>query len=749
MKPTVTFFSFLIFFQYGIIAQNSYTSAAKLSPLTKKYLHEQTKNSGFSNEYVRKKTDGKYYLSAIIKVNHNVDENAFSNLKVHTGTKAGNIWTVQIPEENLNAFTKLKGVNYIQLDEPVYISLDSARHDTHADSVHEGTGLPQAYSGKNVVVGIIDAGFDYTHPSLMDTAGNIYRVKKVWEQKSAGTPPAGYIYGNEIGDSLALWNDGYDINFFSHGAHVAGIAAGSGLGSSAGNNRFRGFAYESDIVIVGIRPEPNEWTSTGLSSIIDGMAYVFNYAASVGKPAVVNLSWGCSVGPHDGTSLFSQAVDNLTGTGKIFVCAAGNNGSDNIHLRKTFTQTDTLIKSCISFSTYAGSKKTWVDIWGDASKSFCVSVTMYNGSVPGNSTGFICPDDSIHSLFLKGTAGDTCFVTIIASPSDFNGKPRISLDFYSKSTNKILITIKGTDGTVNAWIGYVKDYTGYYGAFVNGGIPGSTTGNKEMTVSDISSTHSAIAVAAYASKTTYINIDGQPFNYSSYVSEGKITPFSSRGPAADSAVKPDIAAPGMTLGSGINSFDTSYYSGAPYREDVITCYNSPLNGRDYCYAMMIGTSMASPVVSGIVALMLQVNPALTPQFVKNILRQTAITDNFTGTIPSSGSYLWGFGKVNAYAAVKKTWQTVNVNNISNADLDYMIYPSPNSGNFNLDYISEIKDNLKIEITDMPGNLVYTKKLTVNSGLNPEKISFSGMAKGIYFVKLSAAKGMSVFKMIVE
>jgi hypothetical protein len=747
-KITSLLFVFLI--SYAVIAQTSENTKAKLSPQTKKYLLEVEKQQGkgiLSSEFIYKKISGKYYLSALLKVNNNVDEKKFNDLNILVGTKAGNIWTAQIPLDKLKDFVKIEGLDYIELDQPVFLNLDSARHDAHVDSVHQGIGLPQAYTGKNVVVGIIDAGFDFTHPEFMDTSGTHYRIKKAWEQKSSGTPPSGYSYGNELTDSTALWDEGTDVSLFSHGTHVAGISAGSGIGGSTDNHRFRGVAFESDVVLVGIKPDQDQWTTTGVSNVIDGLAYIFDYAASVGKPAVANLSWGCSMGPHDGTSLFSQAVDNLTGPGKIFVCAAGNNGADNIHLHKVFAEKDSLLRTFVGFSTNLGSRKAWVDLWGQAGKSMCVSITLYNGMTAGNTTGFICLDDSIHSLYLKGSAGDTCYITLTTSTSDFNGNPRVFFDFNSKSANKILITVKSFSGIVNMWTGYVKDYSGYYGNFNNGALSWATIGNKDMTTSDFSSTHSAISVAAYASKTMYTNYDGGPVSYNGYVNEGKIAPFSSHGPAADSTTKPDIAAPGLILASGINSFDTTYNIGGANRVDVVSLYNSPVNGRNYSYAMMMGTSMASPMTSGIVALMLQANPALTPQLAKEIIWQTAITDAYTGVIPQQGSYIWGFGKINAYAAVNKTWQTVNVSNIANDALNYMIYPNPNSGSFSLEYNSEGEENLKIEITDMLGKIIFTQTWNVKSGANSRMLDITGVENGIYFTKITSAKGTSVYKMI--
>ena len=752
MLKKITFLILVSLISFRINAQNINSYKAKLSPRTKKYLLESAKQDNkeiISSEFIYKKISGKNYLSALLKVNANVDTKRFSDLNILIGTKAGNIWTVQIPTEKLKDFIHLEGLDYIELDEPIFINLDSARHDTHVDSVHQGIGLPLAYTGKNVVAGIIDAGFDFTHPEFMDTSNTHYRVRKAWVQKSNGTPPAGYSYGMELSDSASLWDNGTDVNLFSHGTHVAGITAGSGVGGSTDNHRFRGVAFESDLVLVGIKPDQDQWTTTGVSNVIDGLAYIFNYASSVGKPAVVNLSWGSSMGPHDGSSLFSQAVDNLTGPGKIFVCAAGNNGADNIHLHKAFNANDTLLRTFIGFSSYLSSKKTWVDLWGQAGKSMCVSVTLYNGSTAGNTTGFICLDDSIHSLILKGSSGDTCFVTITTSASDYNGNPRVFFDFYSKTANKIMVAVKSYDGIINMWTGYVKDYSGYYGNFNNGALSWATIGNKDMTTSDFSTTHSAISVAAYASKTTFTNVDGGFTNYNSYIGEGKLAPFSSHGPASDSVTKPDIAAPGLVLASGINSFDTTYNTGGANRVDVVSLYASPVNGRNYSYAMMMGTSMASPMTSGIVALMLQANPALSPQLAKEIIWQTAITDSYTGVIPVNGSYTWGFGKINAYAAVNKTWQSVNIPNIANKELSYMIYPNPNDGNFSLEYNSDRVENIKIEITDLPGKIIFSQTWNVSTGANARTLNIADVEDGIYLTKITSLKGTSVFKMIKQ
>ena len=94
--------------------------------------------------------------------------------------------------------------------------------------------------------------------------------------------------------------------------------------------------------------------------------------------------------------------------------------------------------------------------------------------------------------------------------------------------------------------------------------------------------------------------------------------FSSRGPAPlDHAAKPDIIAPGVGIESLSDPTSALYLTRAPY------LLSGTVLAPQLPYLSLSGTSMAAPVVSGAVALMLQANPALTPNQVKAILEYTA------------------------------------------------------------------------------------------------------------------------------
>jgi subtilisin family serine protease len=732
------------------MAQNA-QNAAKLSAFTRQYFFEVARTNGKTlvPGYVYKFIGGKTFISAFIRVNSNIDESAIKALGAYTGTKAGNVWTVQIPTDKLKEFTTITGITHIDLDIAVGPSLDQARKATKADSAQKGYNLPTMMTGKNVVVGVIDAGFDMRHPTLFDTLHSSYRVRRVWKQKNAGTPPAGYSYGQELTDPYVIMTSGTDTPITSHGTHVAGIAAGSGFGS-ASNNRYRGMAYESDMVLVGIMPAPYQWAMPGTSDIIDGMNYIFTYSTSVFKSAIANLSWGSSIGPHDGNSFFSQACDALTGPGRIFACSAGNNGGDTIHLQKTFTPSNNSVSTFVTFSPYlaADNQRTWLDIWGDTARSFCLNFRLFNGPTAIDSTVSICISDTTTSYNLIGSNGDTCFITVSMVANEYNGKPHAFLTMYSRVPDNICLTATGTSGTINMWEGYVFPPTGYYGELKKLGYPFAVSGDTRMTTSDYSSTHSAISVGAYTSKAGFTNISGASLGYPGAV-VGRIAPFSSVGPTADNRMKPDITGPGFALASGVSSYDTSYAPGGDNYNAVIS--KVTMSGRDYPYAMAAGTSMSSPAVSGIIALMLQVNPLLTPDSVKNIMRITAITDGFTGTIPATGSNTWGWGKINAYKALRYMTQTTELeNSLDKTGLDCILYPNPSAGDMFLNYLSGKTDILNISISDISGHVVYSGTAPVTAGGNTIRITTKELPGGMYFTRIANTENrIKVIKTIIR
>lgn len=727
----------------------------QLSASTQLYLWKieqfgNNEKSVFPENVYRLDAIGNTYVNALIQVYPGFTETSLKALGVRIGTKAGNIWTAQIPQTKIKDFINVRGIKYIEMDQPAAPQLDSARKFTKVDSVHGGFGLPQAYNGNNVVIGVIDAGFDYTHPTFYDTTFSAYRVKRVWEEKTVGTPPAAFGYGAEFQDSLSIVNKGYDIYTGSHGVHVAGIAAGSGLcGPSGISSKYRGVAYKSDLVFVGIYPTSAYWLNTGMADMLDGINYTFDYAASVGKPAVANLSWSCPLGPRDGNSLFSQACNNLVGPGKIFVLSGGNNGGKRIHIQKTFTSTDSALHTIVSLPVINSKSINWVDVWGDTSKTYRLRFSTYFGTTRVDSSLKISLDNSVHQINLKTNTGDTCFITVSTVASEFNSKPHMLIQIYNRTaTNKLMMSIYGQDGTVDAWQGLVDKTSGYYGSFMKDAFTFTSNGDLIKQPGDMASTENAIAVAAYTSKPAFKNVSGSTLTYTGYT-KGAIANFSSVGPTADGRLKPEITGPGMALASSVNIVDSTYLSGGANYNTVVSQYTSPLNNKTYSYAMAGGTSMSGPAVSGIIALLLEVSPTLTPAQVKYLLKLSAITDSYTGVIPPTGSPTWGWGKVNAYKAVQLLLQGVGIHHLENTNLNCIVFPNPTKDNYSIEYVAEKQETIDVTVNDISGKTLIKTAWNVMPGFNKKTLDIADYASGIYFTKLSSAKGKAVVKIIKE
>jgi minor extracellular serine protease Vpr len=716
-----------------------------LSPSTKSYLkHIELNKAQERPGYIyRTRHDGKRCISAIVKVNLTYETSLTEHLQLRNvaiGTKAKNIWTLMIPVEQVADVATLPGFEYFQLDAPIQPMLTEAKKATRVDSVHRGIGLPKGYAGKGILMGIIDFGFDYNHPSMYDTSGNRYRIVKSWEMDATGTPPAGFTYGNELADSLSLKAKGTDNEVQTHGTGVAGLAAGAGFNGTS-SETYRGIAYESEMILVGVRRDSieNQWKTGGFSDFIDGVKYLTDYATSEGKPIVINISWGSHSGPHDGTSLVNQAFDAMAGPGKIIVMSAGNEGNNYLHLNKSFTATDTLLSTFLNFSV-TDYKHTWIDVWGEKGKPFCVATTLYGNKTAGATTGKICLDNGVYIDTLIASNGlDTCFVETVTSEEEFNGKTRATINVYTKAKDSVCIQVYSNDGNVDLWNEYY--YYGYkyqyLSSFSKLGFSWATDGNSNTTVSDMGAGFKTLLVGAYVSKNRYTDLEGLPRTTIGVV--GRKAGFSSRGPYIDGRIKPDILAPGQMISTSVNSYDSKYLPTGSNKGLLVAEYDNPKDSRKYYYGEFNGTSASAPVASGIVALLLEIDPTLTPERIQKIIAETAIQDFYTGTIPPEGNNDLGHGKINAYQAVRALLKELSIDEVieSKEKMDAVLFPNPASNDVTLDVNSLYNSKAEISIIDISGKVIYSKITDLIIGNNQFTLPIFNLAQQVYFVKINA------------
>jgi subtilisin family serine protease len=654
-----TWFVFLLFGVLSLSAHGQVSLSAgdqqKLSVLISDFEDGCLENE-HRDAYSINSINGREYVSCLARINLAFDKGALTKKSFIIGNPIRNIVSIKVPLSEVSHVSTLQGVDYLAFAGKVDHQLDKAVHDVRADSVQQGIGLPQGFKGKNVYIGVTDWGFDYTHPAFYDSTLTQTRIIAAWDQfKTSGPHPQGFNYGTEFVGASALIAAGSDTSniysYSTHGTHVASIAGGCGAGT-----QYRGVAYDANFLFVTFLVDE--------AAVLDAWEWMYQKAQAAGKRLVINMSWGLyHFGTLDGNSLLSQAITAYSDLGVVFVNSAGNNGNVNFHLKKSFNNDQ--LNSKVDFYSYAANANMWgqsIHAWGEVGHSFSNGIMVKNAS---NTTLAESPFYStnntynyIDTFLVAGT--DTVFYNIAAdSAHPLNQKPQMRLRVKCTNTAlKILLKSTAIDGIVNYW--NVTELTTDVG---NWGMPfsysgtGTTPGDADHGISEPSCSDDVISVAAYA--PSYLTPGGSSVG-------GGLASFSSHGPRYDGVMKPDIAAPGVSICSAISSFTDVAYT---------TVSSVTFNNKTYDYAKFSGTSMSGPVVAGVCALILEANPWLTAAQVKQLIKETARTDNFTGAILAPGSPLWGMGKLNAYAAVQEALALVEIpeNTIDNA---WNIYPNP-------------------------------------------------------------------------
>lgn len=590
-----------------------------------------------------------------------VDIKALDAFGVKVNSQVGNMATVQIPTKRFADFVASGICSYINMGHSVYPMNDKARADMGVDYIHRGVNLPQGYDGIGVVVGVVDIGFEYGHPSFYDTTGTTLRIKRVWQQKdSSGIHPDGFSYGTELTTMQEILGAVTDNPDKGHGSHVAGIAAGCGAPDMAGR-RYSGMAPAADIVMVATNMTDN--------GIMDGIRYIHNYARQVHKPCVINLSLGTLIGPHDGLGvsdvMLANYLDQLDSI--VVVASAANSGSNRNHLHHQFSASDTVVRTyCIDL--VAGDYSASLDCWGAQGDVFSLAIELndmdQNGVITSaDATPFISSNiDSTYSFELHSPAPrDSVYICDISVSytNTLNNRPEIYVDIHKSgrrvSSDHFAIIIKSTNADVHVWSDKFDFANMNNSAFVQG--------DAEYTIGGFgANTDAVISVGSYATRTKRLTENGNITNISS-TEEGTLSSFSSHGPTYDGRVKPDICAPGQHLVSSINTTYLPTYGMNNDFDSVV------FNGHTYHYAIMQGTSMSSPAAAGIVALWLQNTPSLDVDTVRSILHASGRTDYYTGQLPATGSNLWGWGKMDPFAGLPAT--TVPMYQVDIVPSDYL------------------------------------------------------------------------------
>ncbi|MDE7125328.1 MAG: S8 family serine peptidase [Muribaculaceae bacterium] len=321
-------------------------------------------------------------------------------------------------------------------------------------------------------------------------------------------------------------------------------------------------APDADIVFVSF--------GNNAVDIPNAVQYIFDYAESVNKPCVINMSLGSHVGPHNGTSTLDQYFASAVGPGRILVGAAGNEGDSQLHATKKFEEGDNSIQTLLGFSS-SSNRNTMVDVWGMNESDITVSVVIADalkGKIIESSQA-VSARNGETTLFKPNDENVDCYFYIcpVANPS--NGCPNIYVEAYITAiseTRGIGIKVTGEAGQE------VHLYNVSGNSFINGGLRGWASGTNAGTVGEIGgSSDDVISVGSYNTRYTFplYAAPGGLYTIESLgptvIPVGDVSYFSSMGPTADGRIKPDVLAPGALVVSAVSKYATSISSNLQQR----------------------------------------------------------------------------------------------------------------------------------------------------------------------------------------
>ncbi|MEE6134463.1 S8 family serine peptidase [Priestia sp. GS2] len=509
------------------------------------------------------------------------------------------------------------------------------------DKLHD-----EGITGQGIKVGVLDTGIDYTHPDLSDSYKGYRSAEgsdgkgvnpssvKGWDFINNDADPMETTHKDWKATSSPEFNASGNAYYTSHGTHVSGTIA------AQKDNKV-------DYAVKGVAPDVELYAYKVLgpygSGATEGVLAGIDKAVADGMD-VINLSLGANV--NDPLYPTSVAINNAMLSGVVSVVAAGNTGPSEKTVNSPGTSafgitvgaSDAAI-SIPTFSVTAGNKT--IESMKLLGKHFNDSLREFEGrTYPIASVG-------------------------LGKPEDFNGKDlngkialiqRGELTFEAKIQNAkkagatAVIIYNNEEGDIPSYMG---ESTKYIPTFQLTKTDGEQLKNEESIT----------------------------FNTLSSVKTGgdSLASFSSRGPVnSNDDIKPDIVAPGVSIFSTYPEF-----------------MNHPQDGEDFttAYARLNGTSMATPHVAGVVALILQKNPNVDPFEMKAMLMNTAEDLKSNYSVHEVGA-----GRIDAYQAV-------------HSDISFKV----------LNRTDDIQNGEYVEIDNLTGSINYESHYLTGSPINENRL----------------------------
>lgn len=679
-------------------------------------------------------------LSLIITTQPNTSEQVTTLLTQagqHATTISNTVVTARVSPEWLTTLSNDTRIVRLTASKRLRPFLQKARQVTGVDRVHAGDNLDTPFTGKGIIIGVIDQSFEFKHMGFLDDHGKS-RVKMIWDRskdiekdiQSKAAP----VYNV---DALTKNHETYDPGS-GHGTHVTNIAAGS----KHPDNPFYGVAPKADIVLI-----PSSFENT---EIIEDIQAVKAYASREKKPWVVNLSLGSVIGPHDGSTDYDQAIDRMAqDKGGIVVGAMGNEGDQRFHAFSSFQPGETKQVFVHYEKDQDGNAKeddlTHIDFWGISevnAEQFTVTPIL---AVKSSDEEQLKVKKFGADFWQKYLDQGEVWSEISQKNDRENHYIGVKMnklleDLGSRYTKIILgveITAKSTntsDATLHGWI-YTEEpnYAIFVKAKTDSKFESIQPDNLYIVGEGGASIPSAIGVGSF---TTYVP------NKKSKEKEGSRSTFSSNGPWLNpNYAKPAVMAPGASIMSALNKY-------APGFDQNNAAYSNQFNNKVYHYGYMEGTSMATPFVAGSIALWLEANPQLSYTDVLDILKESSTKhadmegEDWTPT--------YGYGLINVYEGLKLALKKANKNPLTAIE---RVSGSASPATFHTTatqwqiLFNNPERTATIEVVSLDGRSLYRKVLSALSQGDEVSIPTDSFAAGIYLLQVTTPGAKIAQKMV--